>query len=347
MQFPGQGKPPTGIVFDTEMGRTIDEALALAMLYGFDGKNEARVVSVSISNPDLRAAAFCDAVGRFYAGATSPEVRAFSHGLPIGLSTDPKVPSADTPMIEATLSKATYEHDIQTLNDTADPTPLIRNALTAQYDQNAVLICGGPATNVAKVLDLPGAREVIEKKVRFLCIVTTKFNLKTDLSAARKVFAEWPTPIVAVGQEIGEALPFPGASIERDFAWSQSHPIVEAYRAYQPMPYDAPSWTLAAALYSVHSKDGYFNISDPGSMTILEDGSTKFTASADGKHQYLILDPAQKERIIETYAKVVSAKPVARQPQFPLKKAAEAAKAAEDKAVEPVVPYVKLPTPPK
>ncbi len=342
MQFPGQGKPPTGIVFDTEMGRSIDEALALAMLYGFDGKNEARVVAVSISNPDLKAAAFCDAVGRFYAGATSPEVRQFFHGLPIGLSTDPKVPSANTPMIEAALSKASYEQAIQTLNDTADPTPLIRNALTAQYDQNAILICGGPATNIAKVLDLPGAKEVIEKKVRFLCFVTTKWNVKTDLPAARKVFAEWPTPIVAVGQEIGEALPFPGASIEKDFDWSPSHPIVAAYRAYKSMPYDAPSWDLAAALYAVHANDGYFKVSDPGAMTILDDGATKFTARTDGKHQYLILDPSQKERIIETYTKMVSAKPVPRQPRFPIKKAADAEKAAEAKP-----PDASPPAPPK
>ena len=44
MQFPGQGKPPVGIIFDCDMGNSIDDALALALLYGFDGKNEARVI---------------------------------------------------------------------------------------------------------------------------------------------------------------------------------------------------------------------------------------------------------------------------------------------------------------
>jgi hypothetical protein len=38
-QFPGQGKPPIGIVFDSDLGNGIDDALALAMLYGFEGKN--------------------------------------------------------------------------------------------------------------------------------------------------------------------------------------------------------------------------------------------------------------------------------------------------------------------
>ena len=71
MQFPGQGKPPVGIVFDCDMGNSIDDALAMAMLYGLDGKGEARVVSVSVSKSNLKAAALAEAIGRFYAGAVS------------------------------------------------------------------------------------------------------------------------------------------------------------------------------------------------------------------------------------------------------------------------------------
>jgi hypothetical protein len=32
MQFQGQGKPPVGSVFDSDLGNTIDDALALEML---------------------------------------------------------------------------------------------------------------------------------------------------------------------------------------------------------------------------------------------------------------------------------------------------------------------------
>jgi hypothetical protein len=44
--------------------------------------------------------------------------------------------------------------------------------------------------------------------------------------------------------EVGKALPS-GIKHEKDFAWSPDHPIVEAYRAYQPMPYDAPTGLYA------------------------------------------------------------------------------------------------------
>ena len=38
MQFPEQGKPPVEIIFDSDLGNRIDDTLALALLYGFDGK---------------------------------------------------------------------------------------------------------------------------------------------------------------------------------------------------------------------------------------------------------------------------------------------------------------------
>ena len=70
MQFPGQAKPSVGILFDCAMGSKIDDALALAMLHGFEGKNEARIAAIGVCNSDLKAAQFCDAVGLFYASAT-------------------------------------------------------------------------------------------------------------------------------------------------------------------------------------------------------------------------------------------------------------------------------------
>ena len=38
MQFGGQGKPSLGVIFDADMGGTIDGPLGLALLYGLQGK---------------------------------------------------------------------------------------------------------------------------------------------------------------------------------------------------------------------------------------------------------------------------------------------------------------------
>src|SRR5579872_5965808 len=99
MQFGAQGKPPAGTVFDCDMGNSIDDALALAMLYGLQGKNETRVLSISVTKPNLKAAAFCDAIDRFYMGPPGP----FGGGmLPVGMALTGKMPE-DTPMLTAPL----------------------------------------------------------------------------------------------------------------------------------------------------------------------------------------------------------------------------------------------------
>lgn len=323
MQSSERAKPPVGIIFDSDLGNSIDDMLALAILYGLDVKGEARVVAISLTTSSLKTAAFCDAVANFYAGG--PGLR---RGLPIGLAADGRI-SGESPMVTVPLAKTdasgkpVYAYSIHKLTDTAEVAPLIRNAFTAQHDQNAIAILAGPATNLAKVLDLSGAKEIIARKVRFLCMMggafpdgAPEFNVKSDIAAARKVLAEWPTPIVASGYEVGESLLYPGASIEKDFNWTPNHPIADAYRAYRKMPYDAPTWDATAVLYAVRPHAGYFKVSEPGTITVLDDGRTRFTPSPEGRHRYLILDPSQKERILSDYVALASAKPVPRLPRF-------------------------------
>jgi hypothetical protein len=82
------------------------------------------------------------------------------------------------------------------------------------------------------------------------------------------------------------------------------------------MPYDAPTWAMAALLYAVRAQEGYFKLSEPGTISVDNDGRTKFTQSPGGKHRCLILEPEQKDRVIKTYTEIASAKPVPRQPRF-------------------------------
>jgi hypothetical protein len=318
MQFQGQVKPPVGIVFDSDLGNGVDAALALALLYGLEGKGEARLVSNSTSMSNLKSAAFADVLATFYARP----------GPPIGMAGNGNL-AGDTAVLKAVLEKTTadgmpaYSRGINKLNDTADPAALIRNAMTAQYDENCMVVLAGPATNLAKAMDLPDFPDLVKRKVKLLALAAgsypdgrADFRIRADVAAAKRLLSEWPTPIVAVGTEVGAGLPFPGSSIEKDFAWAPAHPIVDAYRADRSMPYDAPAPAMAAVLYAVRP-DGYFKLSAPGMIGVAEDGRTRFTPAVDGPHRYLAIDPAQKERVIRTYAELASAKPVPRQtPRF-------------------------------
>lgn len=316
MQFQ-QGKPSVGIVFDADLGSQIDDALALASLYGFQGKSESRIVSVSTSRPGLNSAIFADILVRFYTG----DPGTFAPPSPIGLALGKSQP--DTPLMTAVLSKAEFPRNIKVMNETADPLAMVRNALSAQFDANAIVFLAGPATNLAKSLDLPGMKELIAAKVRYLVAAVGNFSggaadpqILADLPSARKLFAEWPSPVVAAGSELGTVLTFPGSSLEKDFAWAPAHPLVEAYRAAGTMPYDASGTALAASVHAVRPKEPFFKQSDAGTISVGDDGRTKLTASADGKHHYLIADPAQKDAVRQLFVETASTKPVPRAPRF-------------------------------
>jgi enterochelin esterase-like enzyme len=68
-------------------------------------------------------------------------------------------------------------------------------------------------------------------------------------------------------------------------------------------------------LAAVRPKQPGLQLSQPGTITVSDDGRTKFTPSASGKHRYVIVDPAQKSQLQQVYVELASAKPVPRMPR--------------------------------
>jgi hypothetical protein len=294
MQFRGQGKPPLGVIFDSDMGSRAETALALAVLYGLDGKGECRVVAIASTRTSLLSAAFCEVVGRFYAGAVSAAFGATARTLPVGLAADGKIPG-ETPLLTGPLGRKnpdgsiTYQHGIEKLIDTAEAHGLIRNAFTAQHDQNAAAVLAGPPGNLLKVLQLPGAKELIAAKCRVLVCATP--GAAKELEAAG-----WPSPIVAVSASVANGVLFPKQTLTEEFAEFPAHPVADAFQA---SGVDAPTGELAAVLHAVRPADKAFALSEPV-----------------GRTRQLMLEPAEKERLLATYVELATAKPVPRMPRF-------------------------------
>ncbi len=322
MQAGGRGgRPPVGVAFEGDFGHRIDALLVPALLNGLAAKGEARSIALCVSRPSLKTAQLADVVSRFYGGGGRGPGGAAMIGMPEG-----PLPANDAPPLAAILAKPAadgksqpYTSSIRTLIDTADNAVVIRNILLAQNDGNAVVVVAGPATGAARLLDLYGAKPQIAAKVRLLVVAMGAFPSGTadpaitaDVAAARMIFADWPTPIVAVGSEVGAAVPYPGASLASEFEWAPNHPVADAYRLAKPMPYDAPASALAAVLHAVRPDAGDFKLSEPGTITVRDDGRTEFAAAPGGRHRYLIVDPAQKDRVTKLYAELVTAEPVRR-----------------------------------
>jgi len=323
MQFSRRGQPPPpGVLFDSSLDGGIDQVLALAMLFGYAATQQIRVPSASTSRYNLKNAAFLDLVARFFAADLAGDFVPNKIPLPIGMYSTGKPTDTVPPMVSAPLAKVRaeggpqYPRGIEKLNDTADPVALIRNALTGYADQNAAIVLAGAPANLLSLLSNPDGKTWAATKPRVLSIAGGQFDgtavdpvIKADTAGFRKLLSDWPTRIVMAGLELNEALPFPGASLEAIRAWAPNHPVVDAYRAFKPMPYDGPSRALAAVLYAVKPDDNYLTLSEPGTITVLDNGRTRFTPAPDGKHHYLMVKPDQKERVLETYVQLITTQP--------------------------------------
>lgn len=136
-----------------------------------------------------------------------------------------------------------------------------------------------------------------------------EYNVVKDIPAAQKVYAEWPTPIVTSPFEVGAKIKYPGASIENDFNWNITHPMVEAYKAYDDMPYDRPTWDLTSVLCIAEPDSVFMDISPKGTITIEDDGISSFREDPNGQHTYFSVDKQQAENIKSYFIRLITQKP--------------------------------------
>jgi inosine-uridine nucleoside N-ribohydrolase len=298
--------PPVHLIFDTDIGNDVDDALALAVIHAFEGRGEAKLLAVTVSKDNKYAAPFVDAVNTFYGRGE----------VPIGVVRNGKTPE-DSPMIRVPAERRkadgsyVYPHRLRDGAEAPDAVAVLRRVLAQEEDGSVVVVMVGFSTNLARLLDADP--DLVKRKVRLLSAMAgwfpagdPEYNVKTDIPAAREVFRRWPSPIVFSGFEIGQAMLFPAASIEHDFAWVPNHPVAEAYRNYMPMPYDRPVWDLTAVLYAVRPDRNYFSLSGPGTVDVDDKGRTVFTAAPAGTRRYLILSDQQKPRTLEALVLLAS-----------------------------------------
>ena len=289
------------VIFDTDMGNDVDDALALAMLHALESRGECRLLGVTVTKDNPWAAVYVDLVNTFYGRGRIPV------GMVKGGVTPEGSPLIQTPA-ERRRTDGTLVYPRRLANGAEAPeaVALLRRLLAAEKDGSVVIVQVGFSTNLARLLDAPADMELVKRKVKLLSVMAgnfvepkPEFNVEKDTASARKLFDHWPGEIVASGYEIGDAMKFPAARIEKDFAWAPDHPVVDAYRAYMKMPYDRQTWDLTAVLYAVRPGGGYFELSVPGRITADDAGRTSFRADAAGKHRYLVLPELLRARTLE------------------------------------------------
>ncbi|MBX7167905.1 MAG: nucleoside hydrolase [Pirellulales bacterium] len=310
---------PVRLIFDTDMGNDIDDALALGVIHALASRGECELLAVTLSKDYAPCAAFVDLVNSFYGRGD----------VPIGAVRGGKTPEPsryiDGPVQAVDNGRPRYPRDLPDGAAAPEAVSLLRQTLAAQPDQSVVMVVVGFSTNLARLLDSPADRfapvtgeELVARKVRLLSIMAgmysatdrhPEYNVFIDLEAARTVYARWPSPIVASGFEIGRAIKYPAVSIERDYGYVAHHPLREAYELYMQMPYDRETWDLTSVLYAVRPDRGYFGVSEPGTISVDEQKVTQFVPAPQGRHRYLTVDAAQVAQVREALVQLASQPP--------------------------------------
>jgi len=312
---------PVLVIFDTDMGNDVDDALALGMLHALESRGLCRLLAVTVTKDHPQSAPFVDAINTFYGRGM----------IPIGVVHNGPTPAASKFTVLADQrdgNSLRYPHDLTSGEKATGATDLLRKILASQEDHSVVFIQVGFSTNLARLLDSkPDAvsplngRQLVARKARLLSVMAGAFqsigdekrfceyNVVKDIKSARRVIHDWPTPVVMSGYEIGMAAPYPASSILKDFSYVKHHPLSEAYTLYNPPPHNRPTWDLTSVIQAVQPHRDYLQLSPPGTVTVEKDGFTRFEEDPNGNRRYLVLPADKVARLTEALIQLSSQPP--------------------------------------
>lgn len=316
---------PVSIIFETDMGNDVDDALALDLLFKYMDAGRVNLLAVMINKVEPGGAEYVD-IARLWYG--HPEV-------PIGIIKEGADCTGDAvnyaqhvASLKAEDGYPLFARSIEDCSELPLAVDLYREILSGQPDGSVTIVSTGFSTNLARLIESGpdehselGGSDLVARKVNRLvtmagCMLnetTPEYNVIKDIPSAQKVFAQWPTEIVNSPFEVGINIIYPGQSILDDFGWAPAHPLVEAYKVYHPMPYDEPTWDLTSVLYAVegiaNGDTPYFNVVGPGIIEFSDDACTHFTPDPESDRYYLASDSLMCANVLGRFKEILVSKP--------------------------------------
>ena len=316
---PSQVPSPQAVIFETDMGNDIDDAMVLDLLFKNMDQEKINLLGIGVHKNNPYSQEYIDIMRCWYGYENTP----------IGVNT---ACVTDTNCVDyCTKTCLMKDESGQPLfarskhPNYEEAVPMYRRLLSGQKDQSVVIITVGFSTTISQLLDSQpdsysplNGRDLVAQKVKYFSIMAGEFiledfaeyNVTNDIEAAKKLFETSPVPMVYTPWSIGEQIHYPGKSIAEDFNWGRPHPMVEAYKHYLKMPYDRPTWDIIAAYYACNPEAAKVTISKPGEIQVTDKGVTLFMPDTNGKSRYLTATPEQTQEILNDFIQTLTSKPL-------------------------------------
>jgi len=270
------------VIFDTDMGPDIDDAVALALLHSYQDTGKIEIAAVTVSRDSVNAARYIDAVNTHYG---HPDI-------PIGLYRGGTV-LADADLDRFTELAASYSYDIDS-SPIEDSFKVIRRVLANAEGRPVMVIQTGFSGSLSALMDsttdayssLSGP-DLVASTVdtlyfmgaRFDGSSDAEFNIKKDISSARNLFDKWPGKIAVFPWDVGAKLFYPYDRGIRD-KFANGHIIRTAYEnetlkwhrdldrnpPADPTLYNMASWDLNAVMHAIEPEKNYFKQGKKGTV---------------------------------------------------------------------------------
>jgi len=271
--------PPTRIIIDTDFGQWWDDVAALAAAHAAADHGRARILGIVSDVDNEWNAPALDALNTWYG---RPDI-------PIGVTAG----AVSVPQNYSRMLAERFSHS----GGTEDAVTLYRRLLRGQPDHSVTVVSVGALTALAQLVRTD--RALVARKVARTVIMggeyprasVPEWNFGLDLTATRRVVADWPTPVVYGGFEIGVRV-FVGNNV------CASHPVDSPVRAAFDLIYTCDNdqadgtWDPTALYYALYGTDQVYRLAGHGGHNVVTPDGLNFWARHGNRQQYLVLTDA-------------------------------------------------------
>jgi inosine-uridine nucleoside N-ribohydrolase len=308
--FPRQPYPMR-VIFDTDFGPDYDDVGAITLLHCFADSGYIRILATMASSKHKNVAAAINVFNTYF---NRPEI-------PIGIVGGNALTLDDHQHWTDTVINR-YPHRIKNNADAQDALLLYRKLLAAQPDHSVTIITVGFLTNLANLLDSKkdqysplNGYDLVKRKVSRLVSMAGRFpsggefNLNQDIGASRKVLADWPTPILFSGFEIGWNIRTGLPLIHNEQI--RHSPVKDVFAICIPMAAEDSagrmSWDESAVFVAVKGWQKYYDL-EPGKCTLDWNGNDTWIKS--GSRQARLVEKISPKTMSEILNQLIMHQPV-------------------------------------